>query len=204
MLENISIIVALCLSVASFVVAVLSFRLKVPKLKIQILNKRYDCFFGNVQCGHNEKIRKKRVSGVRLRLINSSPNEITIMGAFLSYQKEIHRLIDCTNKYWEIVEFIYPDDEGNETFDGSAIYYGNEGMTLPLNLKAYEGKDVVALFYHFPVNIKNQARAKITIQSSVGTKSKRVKLLEYNDRHMDEDYRDYEQYLRSINADTDT
>lgn len=201
MLEKISIIVSICISVISLVVAIMSFRLKVPKIKIQILNKKYDCFFGNVECEHNEKIHKNRISGVRFRLINCSPSDITIMGVLLKCKNEVYRLIDCANEYWEIVEFVYPDTNGDVTSDGSAIYYGNEGITLPLCLKAYEGKDFVALFHHFPTSIKNQAKAKIIIQSTAGVKAKRMQLFEYNDRYMDADYRDYLQYLRSIDAD---
>ena len=201
MLEKISIVFSICVSVASLVIAILSYRLKSPKIKIRIMNKKFDCFFGNVLCEHNEKVHKNRVSGIRLRLINNSPSEISIMGIVLKCNKEIYRLIDCKNDYWTIVEFVFPDADGKESSDGSAIYYSNEGINLPLKLSAYDGKDIAALFYHFPVSIKKKVRAKVVVQTAVGVKSKSIVLREYNERYFNDDYRDYLQYMRSIGVD---
>lgn len=164
------------------------------------MNKKYDCFFGDVRCEHNEKVHKSRVSGVRLRLINNSQSEISIMGIVLKCNKDTYKLIDCTNDYWENVEFVFPNVKGEESSDGSVIYYGNEGITLPLKLSAYDGKDIVVLFHHFPLSIKKQARAKVIIQTTAGVKTKRVKLSEY-DEYMNDEYRDFLQYSRSIEAD---
>lgn len=158
-------------------------------------------FFGNVQCEHNERIHKNRVSGIRLRLINNSPREVLIMGIELKRNKEFYRLIDCTNDYWKVVEFVFLDANGEELSDGSAIYYGNEGINLPLKLSAYDGKDIVALFHNFPVRIKKKVRAKVIIQTAVGVKTKSIKLCEYDERYINDDYRDYMQFLRSIEVD---
>lgn len=198
MFNELSIIISLCISIVSLIIAILSYKLKIPKVKIQILNKKYDCFFGNVRCEHDEQFHRNRVSGVRLRLINNSSSEITIMDIMLKCKKEIYRLIDCTNNFWEVVEFIFPDENDEESTDGSAIYYENDGISLPLTLKAYDGKDIVALFYNFPVRIKKKTKAKIIVQTTIGVKAKKIYLTEYDERYMNEDYRDYLQYKRSI------
>lgn len=165
------------------------------------MNKKSDCFFGNALIEHKEKAHKSRISGIRLRIINNSPSEVSIMDAKLKCEKEIYRLIDCKNVYWEVVEFVFPDENGEETSDGSAIYYGNEGINLPLKLSAYDGKDFVALFYHFPVSIKKIAKAKVIIQTTVGVKTKNIKLCEYDEGYTNDDYKDYLQYRRSIEVD---
>ena len=201
MLEKISIVFSICLSVSSFVIAVLSYRLKTPKIKIQIMNKKTDCFFGKVRSEHNENVSSSRISGVRLRLINNSPSEISVINFVLKCNKEIYRLIDYSNHYWEIVEFVFPDEKGEEISDGSAIYYGNSGVTLPFKLSGYDGKDIVALFYHFPLSIKKQAKAKVIIQTAVGVKTKRVILKEYDKDYMNYEYEDVMQYYRSIEVD---
>lgn len=200
MLEKVSIVFSICISVASLVIAIFSYRLKIPKIKIQIMNKEYDGFFGDVRCEHNERIYKNRISGIRLRLINNSPSEISILGIILKCNKETYRMIDCTNDYWEIVEFVFPDEEGKEISDGSAIYYSTEGITLPLKLSAYDGRDIVALFYHFPVRAKKKKRAKVIIETAIGVKTKRIILNEYDKRYMNDDYRNYLQYKQSIEA----
>lgn len=202
MLENVSIIFSICISISSLIIAVLSYRLKTPKLKIQILKKEFDCFFGDARCesSNNEHARIERISGVRLRIINNSPQEISIMGIELKCNNETYRLIDCKNVYWEIVEFIFPDENGEESSDGSAIYYSNEGISIPLKLGAYDGQDFVSLFYHFPLRIKKPVKAKIIIQTTVGIRAKTIKLIEYDSRFFNDDYRDYLQYLRSIGS----
>lgn len=201
MLEKISIIFSLFMSITSLVIAILSFRLKIPKIKIQIIDKRLDSFFGDALCEHAAYIHKNRISCVRLRIINNSPREISIMGIVLKCNKEIYNLIDCTNDYWETVEFIFVDKNGEELSSGGAIYYEDAGAALPLNFRAYEGKDFVALFHNFPISIKKQAKAKLIIQTTIGVKSKKVTLFEYNERHIDDDYRNVLQYLQSINVD---
>jgi len=199
-LEKISIVFSIFLSVSSLVIAILSYRLKIPKIKIQIMNKETDCFFGNVRYEHNGKTSRNRISGVRLRLINNSPSEISVINIILECNKETYRLIDNSNDYWEIVEFVFPDEKGEEITDGSAIFYGNEGISLPLRLSGYEGKDIIALFHHFPMSIKKQAKAKVIIQTAVGVKTKRVKLREYDEDYINYDYMDYLQYCRSTAA----
>ncbi len=194
MLNELSIVFSVCISIVSLIISILSYRLKTPKVKIQIIDKRYDSFFGNVQCEHNEHVHKNRISGARLRLINNSPNEITIMGIALKCKKETFRLIDPSNDYWEIVEFLFNDENGEETSDGSAIYYSNDGIILPLILKAYDGKDVIALFYHFPIKIRKKTWAKIIVQTTIGVKTKKVHLIEYDKQYANKDYRDYLQY----------
>lgn len=201
MLEKISIVFSTCISVASLAISILSYRLKSPKIKLHIMDKKSDCFFGNVRCEQNDRVLKSRVSGIRLRLINNSPNEISVLGIVLKCNKDIYRLIDCTNECWEIVEFVFPNANGEESSDGSAMYYGNEGVNLPLKLSAYDGKDIVALFHNFPVSIKKKARAKVIIQTTIGVKTKSIKLNEYDERYINDDYRDYLQYTRSVEVD---
>ena len=201
MLEKISIVFSICLSVSSFVIAVLTYRLKTPKVKIQVMNKKTDCFFGNVLCEHNDTVLRNRISGVRLRLINNSPSEISVINIVLKCNKEIYRLIDCSNAFWDIVEFVFPDEKGEEISDGSTIYYGNEGIIFPLKLSSYDGKDIIALFHSFPLNIKKQAKAKVIVQTAVGVKTKRVKLKVYDKDYMNYEYDEFLQYKRSIEAD---
>jgi hypothetical protein len=201
LLEKVSVAFSICISIASIIIAILSYRLNLPRIKIQILNKNCDCFFGNVKCENGNNGVISRISGAKIRLVNSSRSDIAVLSVLLETRDECFRLIDCQNPFWEVVEFVFSDDEGDEATDGSAIYYKNEGIQLPLTIKAYSGIDFIALFHHFPLKIRKSASARIIIQTAVGAITKKVTITEYGQKYNNSDYLDVMQFMRSKKVD---
>ena len=112
--------------------------------------------------------------------------------------KERFRHIDKQNPFWKTVEISFKDDTGEWTTDGSAIYYSKTGISLPTKINAYDTMTADVLFHNFPIDIKKNARGKIELYTAIGKVSKKISLIEYDYNYLDEGYRDYLQYRRSL------
>lgn len=184
------------ISSASLIISIFNYWNKKPKLKIEITDKDWDCFFGKVK--HESSSIESYIGGAQINIINNSPVAITINAINLIVNDEKLRLIDNKNKYWESVEFYFVDDNGELTTDGSGIYYAESGLILPYKINAYDTITAFVLFHNFPAKLKKKCNAKIVLHTAIGRIKKRVKMVEYDKDYMQSDYRDYLQYCRSI------
>ena len=167
-------------------------------MKIEITDKKWDCFFGKVL--HEGTNLQHYIGGAQINIVNNSPVAITLNKINLVVDKENLRLIDNKNKFWECVEFYFLDNDGELTSDGSGIYYAENGLELPLKINAYDTITAVVLFHNFPSKHKKQYRGKIVLSTAIGKVKKKVKLVEYDKNYLEEGYRDYLQYCRSIDG----
>ena len=195
-IQNLGICLTIVISSLSLLLSIFNFWTNKPKLKIEITDKEWDCFFGKVQ--HEKTNRKSCVGGAQINIINNSPVSISLNRISLIVEKETLRLIDNRNDFWECVEFCYPNDDGELTTDGSAIYYAENGLSLPVKIDAYDTITTFVLFHNFPANIKKKCKGKIVLSTAIGKVKKRINLVEYDENYTGADYRDYLQYCRSI------
>ena len=184
------------ISTISLIIAIFTYWTSKPKLKIEITDKEWDCFFGKVL--HEGTNIQSYVGGAQINIVNNSPVAITLNRINLVVDKERLRLIDNKNKFWECVEFYFFDDNGELTTDGTAIDYVESGLQLPLKINAYDTITVFVLFHNFPSKKKKRCNGKIVLYTAIGKVKKKVKLVEYDKSYLEVGYREYLQYCRSL------
>lgn len=196
-IQDFGICITALISAISLLISLANYQKNKPKLKIEIADKKWDCFFG-------KRINKKHPSiasyicGAHISIVNSSPVAITISNATMIIGKERLPLIDNKNDYWNSVEFLFEDENGEMTTDGSAIYYKECGLKLPYKLNAYDTLTASALFHNFPVQIKQKCKGTIVLTTAIGNVKKKVTMVEYNRAYQENGYRDYLCYCRSL------
>ena len=195
-LQDWGICLTIVISTMSLLISIFNYWTSKPKLKIEITDKDWDCFFGKVL--HEGTDIQHYIGGAQINIVNNSPVAITLNRINLVVGKETLRLIDNKNKYWECVEFYFVDDTGELTTDGSGIYYAESGLILPLKINAYDTITAFVLFHNFPSKHKKRCKGKILLSTAIGKVKKRVKLVEYDKNYLEADYREYLQYCRSI------
>ncbi len=195
-ISTISIIIA----AVSLYISIKVYRRDTPKLRVEIRNPKYDCFFGDVQTEYNNHISKNRISGVCFWLRNGSSANIEVSNVDLIIQGEIFRLISNDNPYWDTVEFLTFDHEENKVVPDCnyAINYAEFGIKLPCIIKAYSCLSYVALFHDFPAKITHSTYALLKVKTAVGVIQKKFKLYEYNDTFAKQEWEEVEQHFRSI------
>lgn len=184
------------ISTISLIIAIFTYWTSKPKLKIEITDKEWDCFFGKVL--HEGTNIQSYVGGAQINIVNNSPVAITLNRINLVVDKERLRLIDNKNKFWECVEFYFLDDNGELTTDGTAIDYVESGLQLPLKINAYDTITVFVLFHNFPSKKKKRCKGKIVLYTAIGKVKKKVKLVEYDKSYLEVGYREHLQYCRSL------
>lgn len=184
------------ISTISLIIAIFTYWTSKPKLKIEITDKEWDCFFGKVL--HEGTNIQSYVGGAQINIVNNSPVAITLNRINLVVDKERLRLIDNKNKFWECVEFYFLDDNGELTTDGTTIDYVESGLQLPLKINAYDTITVFVLFHNFPSKKKKRCNGKIVLYTAIGKVKKKVKLVEYDKSYLEVGYREYLQYCRSL------
>lgn len=184
------------ISTISLIIAIFTYWTSKPKLKIEITDKEWDCFFGKVL--HEGTNIQSYVGGAQINIVNNSPVAITLNRINLVVDKERLCLIDNKNKFWECVEFYFLDDNGELTTDGTAIDYVESGLQLPLKINAYDTITVFVLFHNFPSKKKKRCKGKIVLYTAIGKVKKKVKLVEYDKSYLEVGYREYLQYCRSL------
>ena len=195
-LQDWGICLTLAISTMSLLISVFNYWTSKPKLRIEITDKEWDCFFGKIV--HEGTDIQSYVGGAQISIVNNSPVAITLNRINLIVGKEMLRLVNNKNKFWECVEFYFLDDNGELTTDGSGIYYAESGLELPLKINAYDTITAVVLFHNFPCKQKKQCKGRIVLNTAIGKVKKNVKLVEYDKNYLEEGYRDYLQYCRSI------
>lgn len=192
--------ISVAIATASLILSIKVYLRDMPKLRIDIENPQYDCFFGNVVTETDDgEVYERRISGVQLTLRNDSAADIEVSGITLKVNAESFRLIENNNPFWDEVYFlVYDSDEQKMVPDYNyAIPYECWGIHLPLVVKSYTSYTGYALFYSFPSNIKNQIKATLCIKTAMGICKKKVKLLEYNDSFQRQEWEEIEQEFRS-------
>lgn len=184
------------ISSLSLLISLFNYWISKPKLRIEITDKDWDCFFGKVL--HEGTNIQSYVGGAQINIVNNSPVSITLNRINLVVGKESLCLIDNKNKFWESVEFYFLDDNGELTTDGTGIDYVDCGLKLPLKINAYDTITAYVLFHNFPSKQKKQCKGKIVLNTAIGKVKKKVKLVEYDKSYLEIGYREYLQYCRSL------
>jgi len=198
MVSNIVSILSFGVALIALYISYRVYKRDTPKLRIQIDNPKYDCFFGNSITEKHEERHVNRISGARIKLNNNSKIDIEINNITLKIKKEIYRLIPKDNDYWEVVYFLNYNVDKIEDFDPNyGIYYHNEGIEIPCKINAYSCLSFVALFYNFPFSIKEKIKGKLIINTAIGNIIKKINLYEYNDTFFNLEWEDVKQYKKS-------
>lgn len=196
-IQELGICITIVVSVISLLISLANYQKNKPKLKIEIADKKRDCFFGKTIHERHPSIIS-HICGAYISIINNSPVAITISKATMIIGKERLCLIDNQNDYWEMVEFYFEDNEKELTTDGTAIYYKENGFEIPFKLNAYDTVTVYVLFYNFPAKIKGKCKGRIVFDTVIGKKIKKIKLVEYDKNYQDAEYEEYLCYCRSL------
>ena len=205
---NVSIVFTYLIPIATLIIAGISLgiSLKVyyrdtPKIRIEIEDPKYDCYFGQVQaCGEGKKPIKARIAGINGTLRNHSSANIQIIDAKLKINGEFYKLIPTSIDCWKSVDFLSLNEEtGNlePDFIYDGLNYAEVGFSLPIVIEGYSFAKGTMLFYHFPAHIKEETKATLYIKTAVGTTKKRVRMLEYHENNLRADWDDYQQYKNS-------
>lgn len=197
-LQDWGICVTAVISSLSLLISIFNYWTNKPKLRIDITDEKWDCFFGRVL--HEETNIQSFVAGAQINIINNSPVSISLNRINLVVGKETLRLIDNSNDFWECVEFYFLDDNDELTTDGTGIYYSENGLSLPLKINAYDTITAYVLFHNFPAKYRKKCTGKIVLSTAIGTVKKKIKMIEYDKDYLEPDFRDYLQYSRSLDA----
>ena len=196
-LQDIGICITAIISLLSLLLSLANYQKNKPKLKIEIANKKWDCFFGKT-ITNSIRPSVSYICGAQINIINNSPVAITITNAHMIVGKESLRLIDNRNKYWETVAFFFKDENGELTTDGSEIYYKENGLTVPIEVNPYDTVTVFVLFHNFPVKISRKCKGTLILNTAIGKIKKKISMIEWDENYQEADYRDYLCYCRSL------
>lgn len=195
--QNIGIILTAIISSLSLLLSIFNYWTSKPKLKIEITDKEWDCFFGIANYSQRNKL-KNYIGGGQINIINNSPVAITINRINLVVNGEVLPLIDNKLAHWKDVEFYFVDDEGKWTTDGTGIAYDESGLTVPFKINAYDTITAYVLFFNFPIKCKNNCKGTFVLNTAIGKVKKNVKLVKYDKKYLEKGYREYLQYCRSL------
>ncbi len=194
--EMIAIIITSIISFVSLIISLKNYLINKPKLKVIVSNKESDTYYGNV-CAKDEKIIETKVASAEINIINNSPVNIYIRDIRLKIGKDLHRLVNNENAFWEFVYFFYYDENGEKQWDGAGINYECSGFKMPMTVKSYEISSGICLFHDFP-NIKSKSKhCKIVLYTAVGKITKRLKFVPYDKNYTSEEMKDVALYLKN-------
>ena len=196
-ISTISIVGTLIIAVSSLIISILSYRSNKPHLKIQIIDPKFDCFFGNVLNSNPDGQSKHRIAATKLRVLNTSSQSISILYVELLCRKDKFSHIDPKNKNWDSLCPLVQRDDSREEYDGCSIHYADDGMAFPNTLNAYCGKDILFCFHDFPAAIRHKEKAIVVIHASTRIYKKNVTLIEYDNRFAERIDHYVNQYFQS-------
>lgn len=133
---------------------------------------------------------------MRLRIYNQSLTSVTISEILLQKENENYELASNEVDYWKQISFYFDTDDDCPT-DGSYLDYENNGVKTPFVLSGYETRDIICVFMHFPKSNKPLIKATLKIDTAVGIKTKKVKLLLYDKEYSYLSFKDFEKYCKS-------
>lgn len=198
MIAQITAIISAIIAIVSLIVSIKVYFRDTPKLRVEIEDSEYDCFFGNVFLEGDEKPRESRISGVRIRIRNSSSANIEAQSIHLRIGNELYRAIPNNIECWRNVTFASNRADEERTSCNYCISYDTQGIHVPVTVKGFGFMEGYVLFYNFPARIEQTVRAQIIIQTAVGTVKKRIILKEYDETFEKQEWKEVEQYFKSI------
>lgn len=196
MAQIITMIITAVVSVASLVLSIVNYYDKRPHLKIKFNDKKRDCFYTIV--GSENLATYHYVSWLHFNIINDSPVRITINNVYLLINKEIFLLADTENDYWNSVDYLIRDENGEFGSDGIYRDAQKGCIKLPLKIDPYDSVATSALFSSIPNNLGQKVKAKIVFATAIGTIKKKVILSEYGLEHLNYEFDNISQFQRSI------
>lgn len=194
MVQIIIMAITAAVSIASLALSIINYCGQRPHLKINIHSKN-DCFFAIA--GSKETGTYNYVSILHFNIVNASPVKITINNTHLVIGKEKYLLSDSGAK-WESVDFRYKNEEG--IFESDEIYrdFNSTFIRLPLEVEPYDSIAVSAIYYLKQNNLGDNVKAKLVLDSAIGTISKKIVLSEYSYEQLKHEFENVTQYQRSI------
>ncbi len=200
MIAQITAAISAIIAVISLIVSIKVYRRDTPRLRIEILHPKYDCFFGIAVVERNEELKRHRISGLRIQLRNSSSANIEVQSIQLKIKNELFRIVPNDNLYWDSATFVTEGQSEQKIDFNYSINYNDSGIHLPCAVKGYSCVEGYVLFYHFPANIRDKTTAQLIVQTAVGVVNKRVTLREYNQTFEKQEMKDVDQYYRSLGS----
>lgn len=204
MVAQVTAVISAIIAIVSLILSIKVYKRDTPKLHILISHPRYDCFFGDVILENNERLRRQRISGLRILLKNSSSSNIEVQSLVLRIKKESFRLIPNINPYWDNVTFITKTESGQEINFLYSIQYSDHGIQFPCIVGSYSFLEGYVLFYSFPTTINGKTHAQLIAQTAVGVVRKSVILREYNRTFEKQELEDVKQHYKSLRENDET
>lgn len=197
-IQDISICITASIAIISLLLSFASYWKSKPKIKIEITDKKWDCFFGYAGIEYSDTLSMNHICGAKVNIINNSPVKITINSINMIIDKEKLRYIMKDNRVWNSVFFYFKDENNKWITDGAEISYQADGLSFPFKIDSYDAITAYVLFYHFPTKYKNKHKGIIEMNTAIGKIRKKVNLVEYNCDYEHEEYRDYCRSCRSV------
>lgn len=198
MIAEVTAIISAVIAIVSLAISIKVYFRDTPKLRVEIQDPKYDCFFGNTILENDDKPRNSRISGVRMRIRNASSADIEIQDILLRIGKELYHIIPNDIGCWREVAFATTKYEEQIVDYNYSISYSVLGIHVPETVKRFSFLEGYALFYNFPASIDRETKAQIIVQTAVGTVKKRIVLKEYDETFERQEWKDVEQYFKSI------
>ncbi len=195
--EMVAILLTSLISLASLIISINNYLINKPKLKIIISNKECDAYFGDV-CARDDKKVPTNVAALEINIVNNSPVDIFIKEIKLKTGKDIHRLVDNSNSFWEECYFFYYNDRGEKDWDGTSIDYGTFGIRVPTTVKSYTILSGICLFHDFPNVSTLRKCGKVVLNSAVGKIEKWVKFRKFDSHYISSAMKDVRVYLKNL------
>lgn len=192
----IALIVTSIISIISLVISIKNYIIQKPKLKINITDKNCDVIYGDLRAT-NDRDPGRKIGCVYVNFINNSPVDIEVKDVKVQIGKNLHRLIDKKNPFWEECYFYYITETNEERWDGTGIYYKQEGINVPLKIQSYSIKSGVCLFYDFPDLRKKKLKGKLILYSAVGKIKRKIKFVLYDKNYQSAEMKDIDLYLKN-------
>lgn len=196
-ITNLITIIPIVVSVISLFFSIKAIRRGEPNLKIRLLNKKTDAYYGATKIS-KEGALTDYAACVHFRISNKSLTPVTISEIYLQKNNENFELANKDVEYWRHVVFYFDSDDKEFNTDGRYIDYKNNGVTTPLVLNAYEAKDITCIFMSFPKITIPTIRAKLKVDTAAGVICKNVDLSLYDEEFTHHEWVGMEQYFKSL------
>ena len=194
--EMIAILLTSMISLVSLIISLKNYMINKPKLKIIISDKSTDAYFGTV-CAKDDKVVKTNIAVLEINVVNNSPVDIYLKDIKLKIGKDLLRLIDKDNPFWEDAYFFYHDDKGEKVWDGSGINYRSGGLNVPTIIKSYTILSSTCLFHDFPIVSSEFKYGRVILNCAVGIISKKIKFMKYDANYISSEMKSVKVYLKN-------
>lgn len=138
------------------------------------------------------------IAALEINIVNNSPVDIYIKDIKLKIGKDLHRLVDSRNPFWEEVFFFYNNDKNEKVWDGSGIYYKKSVFQVPAYVSSYTILTGTCLFHDFPNIFSKRKKGQIILNTAVGRVEKKVTFRKYDENYNSAEMKDVAIYLKNI------